>query len=317
MASLKSRPEAGYLFSVLAGFLVVMAIVAIFDNTLGSSVAPKISKSISFNQKAAWLKHIKTCDVLIIGSSIGMNNIDGVAIQEHFPRRSIVNAASWGLSVEESGRILDILGSRCMPKVVIFPLYFGDFTSEEGDKAINWNWFAKYLGSGRTILESLGNFDLFYFAETYFTLQSAPYSNNRYYTSLKFDRTGSVMLSSHAFLVDSRRWNAYQSRSAEQLRAAQFEALARIVETARKSGIKLILLETPFTKAANQYFAESGDDLGFDRIAGIADKGDTEIIDSRRYNFEDALFTDYCHLNESGALALTQLTYASIHASLD
>ena len=317
MPSLKSGPETGYLFSVLAGFLVVIAIVAIFDNTLGSSVAPKISTSISFNQKAAWLKHIKTCDVLIIGSSMGINNIDGVAIQEHFPQRSIVNAASWGLSIEESGRILDIVGSRCVPKVVIFPLYFGDFTSEDGDKAINWNWFAKYLSGSKIILESLENFDLFYFAKTYVTLQSAPYSNNRYYTSLKFDRTGGVMLSGHAFLVDPRRWNAYQSRPTEQLKADQFEALARIVERTHKSGIKLILLETPFTRAANQYFAGSGNNLGSDQIAGIAEKGGTEIIDSRRYNFGDALFTDFCHLNENGALALTQLTYASIKASLD
>ena len=62
------RPTARYLGAILAGWLLVVAAGLVLFQSFAPIVAPKLSPSLAFNQKAQWLRGRRACDVLVLGS---------------------------------------------------------------------------------------------------------------------------------------------------------------------------------------------------------------------------------------------------------
>lgn len=294
---------------------MLLSLSAIF--IAGPGVAPKLSNSISFNQKATWLRGTQSCDVLILGSSMALNNLDGPRLRQSVPGLSVVNAGSWGMSAKESKRVLESMVRVCSPRFVIFPVYNGDLFAKLGSKSenakhIDWPWFGKYLAGVDGPLDWIRGVDPIYSLRTYGTLKSEPYLSPSFYTSLAFDNTGGVLFSEDHFKIDKGRWNGYVASSRENADDDQIEALFGVVDEAIEHRAVAVIVRVPMIKAAETAFAQNRSSANWNSIElGVVERGGL-FVDATSLRLPDQRFVDYCHLDAAGASAVTNLVIQRI-----
>jgi hypothetical protein len=300
----------GMAAGVLLGIVAFAGLVA----TLGADIPPRVSNSLSFNAKARWLGSASRCDILILGSSMALNNLDGPELERHFPGYRVANAGSWGLRPSEDLRLMSRIGRKCMPRVVVMPLYFGDFSGSERSKLggkeadwkdIDWDSAGRVIQGGSSLLPLIKELDAGYLIDSYLKLHSPQYSTNRHYNSLVFDSTGGALLSDNAFNVDPKRWNGYHAKSREVLIAREIDSLERLVHLAVGSGVKVVVVRTPMTSDAAS--ALEGGRFGeeWSRIEMIVTRRGGLFVDLSDLKLSDSLFADFCHLRETGARVAT------------
>ena len=107
-------------------FTIILTTIYFHNN----GVPLRMTNSISYDAKLNFLKKSKllsTCDTIVIGSSMALNNIDSLTLQENNKDiKKIANVASWGLQTSESLELLKILNLKKI-KRIIFSTQFNDF----------------------------------------------------------------------------------------------------------------------------------------------------------------------------------------------
>ena len=103
---------------------------ALVASTGADLPAPHLSGSVSFNEKAGWLRVALgqgKCDVLVAGSSMALNNVAAGRLAGE--GQSVINIGSFGVSPEDTLELLRIVTARCAPKLIVMPVYQGDFAT--------------------------------------------------------------------------------------------------------------------------------------------------------------------------------------------
>jgi len=299
-----------YLVAMFLGWAVATVLALAAIGFLGRSVPPKLSESLSFNMKARWLRDVDRCDVLILGSSMALNNIDGPELERLFPSWKVVNAGSWGLRISESRMIYADMARKCTPKVVVIPLFYGDFSHAVGQpvssKSVDWAWVDGYLQGGGDGLAALPKTDLRYLWASFRNLRSPEFSSPRYYSSLKFDTTGGVLFSDQDFHVDPGRWSGYQSLVTEQVDNGEYLEFAALLGAARASGARTVVVNMPMIAAAEAKFDLPRVHRHWDRVASLVRAEHGIFIDFAQLGLGDGQFADFCHLKREGAGLVTR-----------
>jgi len=246
------------------------------------------------------------CDLLIIGSSMALNNVDSNELSLRFPGDAIINTASWGMSIEESELMLKKIILLCKPKTIILFTNYLDFTKTWG-KEISWDRFERYLqGSYIESLYSRG-FDLLYLVEDMKNL-SIKTKDRRTYTSLAFDTTGTVNFDCNQFKIDPQRWDGYKFHlSPSNIRPDALNSISSIAEIANNTHSQLAVVTTPMRPVAEaslnpNVLAELWDSVKI----RVENKNGIYIHMTGNDGFSDELFADFIHLNECGAKKLTE-----------
>jgi hypothetical protein len=298
--------------------LAFFAFVAVFEKDLP---APRISSSESFNEKARWLHNWgnKKCDVLVIGSSMALNNIDWVSIKPMLKNKSLVNTASWDMTVSKSASMLKYVAPICKPDLIVLVAFFGDFNAKE-NQPIDWEFFQQYLGTLPTGFAYLKSADFAYYASTFANLKILASKGNSVYESLNFDETGSVILDCDHFQRSRRRWDGYDRYlSLLDKRKVQIEldGLLEIENIAKANRSRLVVIATPLRKTAEEKVANTwATALLGDVAQSVQATGGQFVQAGLLADFPDLDFADFAHLNKCGATKVAELIAPTITNAL-
>ncbi|NOU01382.1 MAG: hypothetical protein HOO95_07405 [Gallionella sp.] len=314
-----SQPRAAWLnkyrfvgYFALTQIILVFgffAFVTIFEKQLP---APRLSSSESFNEKARWLRELgnKKCDVLVIGSSMAINNVDWAFIRPALNNMTVVNTASWDMSIAASATMLKYIAPVCNPRFIVLVAFFGDFNSK-GHQPIDWEFFQDYFNGQPSQLAYLKSADLTYYLSTFLNLKNLSNKGNTVYESLNFDETGSVMLNCNNFVRKKSRWdgyNSYLSHFSPGKVQVELDGLAEIEHIARTNHIHLVVVSTPLRKVAEDKIAATWVATLLEKVKqSVQGRGGVFIQAGALANFTDSDFADFAHLNECGARKMATL----------
>jgi hypothetical protein len=194
--------------SLIIVIITVFSVVKKIDFTNFPKHA--ISNSVCFNAK---LEHalidtnFNQCSFLIAGSSMSLNNISGELIQKQLQKK-VYNISSWGTRPSQT---IELLESKVIGDQVKYVLVaFNNFDFGKTDYSLDYRSVEKFM---------LGNnFDkawLFFEKAHILDICSDWEFRNKFsnidneYASLKFDKTGSVLLNREGFKISKKRWAKY------------------------------------------------------------------------------------------------------------
>ena len=304
-----------FFLSQLILIFCLFGFVYVFKYNLPS---PRLSNSVSFNEKARWLHkqnlNSNKCDILVAGSSMALNNIDWSYIQSKLDNKNIVNTSSWGSLIPDGVNILNTLVPMCKPDLIVYIIFYGDFNSKE-NKTIDWSLYKEYISSRNDEEFYFKAPDLMYYLTNFFRNSKKNAEKNKIYESLIFYKTGTVNLDCTNFQVEEGRWNGYlkmQDLNKDGINIA-LENLSKIEEIARENASKLIVVLPPLRNVAINKINKISIDGMWDKAASsVESSGGIFLNYMVTSGFSDEYFVDFAHLNQCGANKMSKLILPSI-----
>jgi hypothetical protein len=292
--------------------LVVIAIPASFlcwAHSQGRLVAPALSGNVCFDEKVRFLRNrpSKECDVLVIGSSMALNNIDSEAMLKHLrPGTRLLNAGAWNMKIGQTRALLECLLQVYRPRSILFlcgpmDFYLTEFPSDFFDAAEVTNFIK---GSSYWVPVFLRHFDLKYYVKWSFSILQDRSSRNGYF-SVMFDRWGSIPLTISFPNVSWPRWSL--KVELEKVDSTQYDELARIADLVRNRGINLICIQPPMRRDSVPVDATAAVDEHWRHLERILASRGFHLWNLSAMGLSDDYFCDYSHLNARGAPIFSEI----------
>lgn len=237
---------------ILGFFTIVLLILSSVQLWLLYKDIPlRFSNSISYDAKLAFLDKtnlLDKADTLVIGSSMALNNINGVTLEENSSQiHKVANIASWGLEPFQTLQLLKSIDLKNI-KTIIYGLQYDDFTQVIEKHIYNQQEVKDFLHHQKVLTPY---FKRFTSAREDFRLYNnfdKIYHDSHHYQSLKFDRTGSVPLDINQSTIDKVRWEGIKWLN-DPLNPRAYTSLKTIIYLARDHDIKLIVARSPIRPA--------------------------------------------------------------------
>lgn len=282
-------------------FLFIGSFCLIWYLNHSKNVPLRFTNSISFDAKLFYIKESKKLDnveILIIGSSMGLNNINTEILASGINNENILNISSWGLKVHEIFDLLKLIDLSKVKKIIYINQYF-DFYGEsinEYDKET----VKKYLHNEFDLIPYLNTFHTFTDNFKDYIEWKKRYININNYNNLKFNKYGDVNLFIDEDHNNLKRWN--EVTDTQKLKN-HFDSLENMIIYLNEKGIELLFITTPYReqffsidKFSNQY------DKYLKKILDLNNVYNFEYINlQNRLNLSDNFFADSSHLNFLGA----------------
>lgn len=270
---------------------------------------------ISLDSKLHFLRHhadIKTADTLVIGSSMGLNNINGELLETVSSKvEKVVNLSAWSLKCPQLLPLLtQIVNSSGQVKRIIYAAQYFDFTGEVKIKGASVDTVFGYLND-----EPLGTFKFIFSASKNLLsmldqfLRWENFTNAKTYEYLVFDDTGGSLLNINQSNANPHRWGEIDAYTLTPLREEHLSCLQKLVNLAQARKLDLFFVVQPFRQALikdNPGLKAIMNEFSM-RTREIMNKDKTYHIDAHHLlNLDDANFADKSHLNILGANAKTR-----------
>lgn len=270
---------------------------------------PPITNSFSFDAKLEELRdgHMQHTDVLLLGSSLTLNNVNSAALAEVLGPKNISfhNASAWGLKMTDLEPLCRMYVDRYTPKTVIVCTSVEDFDGR-----------GQLEAQPRPVMEAYlnGAWKGWYFMRFPLVSQIHQWDNNigsnavqdSMYTSLKYDDNGGVALHMTPTTISQKRLNLpfhYDTKHEDD----QYAAFTNMSQWLKEKGVRLVVVRTPVRAVyssgehAKEIFAEHARRCA----AQLAADGHV-FIDRMDLPMDDAWFVDVNHLGAEGAYHFTK-----------
>ena len=299
------------LFRLLKSFAgAAILLVCIFFVLILTGVRPMLTNSVSFDSKIVQIQErkIRIRDIISIGSSITLNNLESKTILDSLTHMSYYNFSSWGLQMSDVNEVTGFLLTSLRPKMVLICSSIPDFRLE-GNSSI-----ASYVHKSDFSREN--------WKETFYLENYSPISDlisrkleyNRLrsetqdYNSLAFDSSGGVILCIPANKIDSIRWNL-NSSFPTSFTQSQYRSLEKLCDLLQKAKLYFAFIQSPIKQL---YYNSPGKRESVANHLKIC----RAIVESRGgllldYSFSqeftsDSMFVDQFHLSARGADLFTR-----------
>jgi hypothetical protein len=275
----------------------------------GRLVAPALSGNVCLDEKVRFLRDspTKQCDVLVIGSSMALNNIDSEALLKHLPAGTrFLNAGAYNMKISQTRALLDCLLAVYRPRSVIFVCGLMDFNRTPGPtQFFDTNEVIHFInGSSAWVPTLLRHFDLQYYIDWSFRIPQIR-STRKDYFSVMFDACGSIPLEISFPKVDERRWNL--KVDPQQLDPAEYEELARVADVVRSKGLNLICIQPPMRRGSVPVGSATAVDEHWRRMERTLASRGFHLWNLNAIGLSDEYFADYSHLNERGVVPFSEM----------
>ena len=265
---------------------------------------------ISFDAKIKFIREkidVTKIDTIIVGSSIGLNNVHGVALEKSSKRcNHVLNLSVYEASPVQVGQLLKLIGAFPNLKRIIYSAQFSDFQHASSFRDYQPKWIRQYIAHKLTpIVEAKFLLDAsknVAFLENRKKEWESKHGQNNQFTYLGFDYTGSVPLHIYGKDIIKKRW---ENPHGSLYVAKAFEALDRISKDTYKKGIKFYMVQQPYRqepiKKHKHILAELK--MFLHRITKIVTKNQGKVLSLyEELPLEDAYFADRSHLNDKGSI---------------
>lgn len=274
---------------------------------------------ISLDAKIKFIKEhidINKIDTLIVGSSIGLNNIQGAYLEkESTICNGVLNLSVYEASTLQVEKILDLIDAFPHLKRVVYSMQFSDFAHLSTFKTYDSKEIKKYITDtfnpieeAKFIFNASKNIPFLLAREKEWKQK---HGKNNKFTYLGFDSTGSVPLHIYGKDIIKKRWR--EPHAAVQ-RPKAFESLKRSILKVRKKNIYFYLIQQPYRKTLITK------DINLQNLMAKLPSNLNQFVSKyggiffslhERLDLEDKYFADRSHLNDKGSI-ITSLEIAKI-----
>ena len=283
-----------------------MPVIILYVLFFYSGYLPVLSDSISFDAKTYELNRIKLkkCDIMVIGSSIALNDINTRLFKDNF-QLSYYNFAAWDLQVQDDYFLLKHYVLKYHPKYVVFPATMYDFTTEP-DTSLPSNldlegqflgyYYIKNFANIREIIKQKKALDL------------SAKDNNRY-DCLRFDEGGGVSLQMTKEALSPVRMKEHLDAFPTRYTPHAYTSLSNIAAFLKKNNVKMIFLQTPYSNSyiQSQQLKNNVKAHLINCKAIVENRGGVFLnYDNLFMNNENGMFVDPIHLSLQGSMVLTR-----------
>ncbi len=259
-------------------------------------------------------------DTIIIGSSIGLNNIQGIVLEDSSEKvKHVVNLSALGLKTTQVEQLTELFSLFPNTKRVIYSAQFedwsGDFLFEDNEV----DFAREYILLGKDTIDltySLYTFKhLIEFVKRHWEWEKR-YAPNNTNHGLSFDRTGSVPLNMYGENINHKMF--VTPPVDKRLFKEDFLALEKMIKDLKSKNIRFYFVAQPY----RQHMIDHYDDIRIARekfiqkTEEITIKYGENFIDlHEKLHLSDDYFADREHLNSNGSILTTKEVGALIDTS--
>ena len=305
---LRNKTYLKILFTLLGTIIAIAIGYAIY---FSKNYPLPITNRISFDAKIKFIREnidIDTVDTIIVGSSIGLNNIQGYYLEKASKKcNSVLNFSIYESSAFQIEQLLKLMGAFPNLKRIIYSAQFSDFQPQARYKNYDPIFLSQYMRDELSQIEYLTLLfnsckNIFFCINRQREWQKKHSMNNKF-TYLEFDSTGSVPLHIYGKDIIERRW-AHPHGHLQV--PSTFKAVDRISKKLYDHGIQLYFVQQPY-----RYPLTIGKYQYVDDVINSFGKRITKIITNRNGHFlslhkelhlKDKYFADRSHLNDQGSI---------------
>jgi hypothetical protein len=304
---LDSKVYIKVLFSLL---LIVMSSAIMYVIYFMNHYPLPITNRISFDAKLKFVRdHIDVdkIDTIIVGSSIGLNDIQGTYLEKESKKcKGVLNLSVYEATTLEAEQLLEL--RRAFPNLqrMIYSAQYSDMPHPYLYKEYNSEILSKYMA------HKLGLFE--YLKLVFDAAKNIPFliqrqnewspkhtSNNSFYY-LGFDSSGSVPLHIYGKDIIQHRWrNPHPNIEHPK----SFEALARIAKIAQEEGLYFYFAHQPYRIPLYEKYKRVSNGVKYvdKRVEEIFKSyPNAKLIRLQELHMGDEYFADRTHLNDKGSI---------------
>jgi|688.fasta_scaffold24867_9 hypothetical protein len=297
----------GLFFSLLIALMTFLFLKA-HQLRLKPFPAPNLTNSYSMNDKLDFARG-KKAEIIAIGSSMSLNNLDSKVITEELKNDSYLNLSSWGMSMSDIYFTLKAYAELQLPKTVIISSNIGDFTVM--NKALDQDLLGSFLRSSNAVYPFyfLHHFNLKYYTSNLAYLKKIKQDSTSY-EFLRYDPYGAVLYHPQHLKISQARWNAAVGQDPEP---QQYEYLEKIADWCKEKKINLLFFQSPVRQGMYSDAQHPVDSLKIKKhvvkIAQIMQQRGHSMADASRILWSDSLFADNLHFFDFGAAQYTRYCF--------
>lgn len=299
--------------------VVLLLLITVFGGTflytfLYAKYYPiPLTHRISLDAKLMFIRDMPNrddIDTIIVGSSIGLNNVQGAVLENSSQIIDhVINLSSFSMEVSHWEQIWELLTLFPNAKRVIYSTQSLDFTQGSQFSQFDLEFARQYTYLGKNSINLIYAFYAYkYFLqdlERHWIWQEKYMSNNKF-TYIGFDRTGSAPLHIYGKDIIKRRWiNPYVADTTEE----SYQALDRIVKKTQQYGMKFYLVLQPYRKPLVKKDKHLRDILEYFHNRAkktVTTNGATVINLFDALPLDDKYFADRIHLNDQGSILTSE-----------
>ena len=273
-----------------------------------------ITNRISLDTKLKFIKENidkKQIDTIIVGSSIGLNNVQGKILQKECKQcNHVLNLSVYEASPLEVEDVLKLVKLFPNLKRVLYSAQFPDFAEASRFSNYDPDLIEKYLNDSFTPISNISF--LFHMCQNiFFCIQRQwnylhKHSRNNQFGYLGFDDTGSVPLHIYGKDIIKSRWE--QPHWTKQ-NPEDYRALSRIAQKLKRERIYFYFVVQPYRKPMLEKYPQLQKALS-------AFSAKTRLITEKYGGYflnlneaeplDDSNFADRSHLNDKGSAIATK-----------
>jgi len=308
---ISSKQIKKYWFWIILGTLLIQLLfwVLIYYRAGNNFMALRLCGSIAYNEKIRYCMNSdwRKADVILLGSSMTLNNIDSVYLEKRLGVSKLVNLGSYGLKMREVHMITESILKVCNPRSFIISSNTMDFYKNSNPLLNDERQIAPLIRGHYTFSDYLRSWDA-----NYYWSQSKDYNSkkksNLTYDSYHFDQCGGVLLN-----VPKQNRLAFRENShlqPELIDSLQYHELRQLAQGLHTKNILFLFVQTP-QKPTNRI----DDGLlrpHWDKCKEIVESTGGIYINLDKVSIPANEFCDYSHLNYRGARILTSAVADSL-----
>jgi hypothetical protein len=264
--------------------------------------------SVSIDTKMMFMRDMENkenIDTLIVGSSIGLNNVQGVAVENSSKRvKHVLNLSGFGIVTMQVEQLLELTTLFPNLERVIYSAQFPDFSLPLIFENHDVDFVKNYINLDKNHI----NFQYSFYTYKHFVeFAKRPwnwekkYMSNRDFSYLGFDHTGSAPLHIYDDDIIKSRWETPHAVSPIK---ENYLALERIVKKTEKKGINFYFIIQPYRIPLVKKSEHVRKTLeSFDQVTKkIIIPNGGKVLNLHEYlHLNDNYFADRTHLNDKGS----------------
>ena len=297
-----------YLRILFAILFTILTTVYIYTYIYAKQSAIPLVHSISVDAKFQFIRDMdnrKEIDTLILGSSIGLNNVQGVVLEKESTEvQHALNLSGFGLYTLQIEQLLELRSLFPNLKRVIYSAQFPDFSLATVFNEYDVNFIKKYIELGKN---SIDLSYAFYAFKHFITVNKhdrkweQTHLTNKKFDYLDFDHTGSAPLNIYGNDIIKDRWeNPHRNHPIKE----NYQALWRMVNKIEKEKIDFYFVIQPYRAPLLTQYPDVQETLNsFDQDSRkIILSNHGKILNlHKKLHLSDEYFADRSHLNNKGS----------------
>ncbi len=303
-----------YLKLLFLGLFLMIGSAIGYANYFSQHYPLPITDRISLDAKLKFVREhidVDKVDTMIVGSSIGLNNILGSVLQEASTKiHSVINMSVYEATTLQAEQLTHLSDTFPNLKRIIYSAQYSDFPHARKYEDFDTKKLIKYMRNELNFAKSWLVFfracrNIKFCMERQRAWEGKHQQRNRF-EYLGFDSSGSVPLHIYGDDIIGHRWRSPQPGV---MHSQSFAAVARMADRANKKNIKFYLAHQPYRKGLYETNKEVRNAIAyFDKKVGeVFTMVDGKLIVLQEEGLGDEYFADRTHLNDKGSTILSKV----------